>query len=35
MLGADFSLEEDMFGYMEGAVNIANRKVNKCLRPKL
>ena len=35
MLGADFAIEEDAPGYMEGAVNVANRKINKCLRPKL
>jgi hypothetical protein len=35
MLGSDFSEEEDQPGYMEGAVRIANRKVNQCLLPKL
>ena len=35
MLGADFTEDDDMPGYMEGAVRIANRKVNKCILPKL
>ena len=35
MLGSDFSECEEIAGYMEGAVRIANRKVNKCILPKL
>ena len=35
MLGSDFSENHEIASYMEGAVRIANRKVNKCILPKL
>lgn len=35
MLGSDFSENDELSGYMEGGVRIANRKVNKCILPKL